>query len=75
MALKAGITGGAGYVGSKLAVRLREEGCEVRIIDNFSYSSKEAMGDLQEIGVEIIEGDILMHKKPGYPFEEHDLGK
>lgn len=59
MSLKIGITGGAGYIGSKLAMRLREEGFEVKIIDNFSYSSREGLNYLEDVGVEIIEGDML----------------
>lgn len=64
--MKVGITGGAGYIGSKLAMRLREEGHEVKIIDNFSYTSREALKGLEDIDVEIIEGDIL---------EGEDLGR
>jgi UDP-glucose 4-epimerase len=57
--VKVGITGGAGYIGSKLAMRLRDEGLKVKIIDNYSYSSKGVLGVLENIGVEIVEGDVL----------------
>ncbi|MFC2001726.1 NAD-dependent epimerase/dehydratase family protein [Chloroflexota bacterium] len=62
MGFKIGITGGAGYIGSMLARRLREAAFEVRIIDNFSYSSKDVVEDLKDIGVDIIEGDVLNDK-------------
>jgi len=59
MGSKVGITGGAGYVGSSLAKRLVDEGFEVRVIDNFSYSGREALRVLEDMNVEVVEGDIL----------------
>ncbi len=59
MTVKIGITGGAGYIGSKLARRLIQESFEVKVIDNFSYSEKEVVKELKDMGVEVIEGDVL----------------
>jgi UDP-glucose 4-epimerase len=54
--LKIGITGGTGYIGSKLATELVRLGHEVRIIDNLAYSQKTG---LQGLDVELIQADIL----------------
>ena len=40
MTLTVGITGGAGYIGSKFAGQLLDDGIAVRVIDNFSSSSR-----------------------------------
>ena len=56
MALTVGITGGSGYIGSKLSGVLLERGHSVRILDNFSSSSQSNLGDLD---VRVFEGDIL----------------
>lgn len=50
-----GITGGAGYVGSKLAGLLLSKGCAVRVLDDFSLSSPQNLAGLD---VDVIEGDV-----------------
>ena len=57
--MKALITGGAGFIGSHLADRLLEEGCEVAVIDNLSTGS-----------LENIEG---LMTKPAFTFTEGDI--
>ncbi len=48
------ITGGAGYIGSHLAVLLQEEGYQVTIFDNLSTGNANLIS-----GVNLIVGDIL----------------
>lgn len=45
--MKALITGGAGFVGSHLAERLLDEGCEVMVLDNLSTGSIENISHLK----------------------------
>tara|TARA_Y100000590_G_scaffold302263_2_gene340755 strand:+ start:1746 stop:2705 length:960 start_codon:yes stop_codon:yes gene_type:complete len=56
MTLTVGITGGAGYIGSKLTGQLLDDGIAVRVIDNFSSSSRDTLSGLD---VDVIEGSIL----------------
>ena len=56
------VTGGAGYIGSHVVVRLHEENYNPVILDNFSNSEKSVLNRLKEItGKEftLYEGDIL----------------
>lgn len=56
------VTGGAGYIGSHVVVRLHEEGYNPIILDNFSNSNKSVLAGLRNItGKEFscYEGDIL----------------
>ena len=43
---RACITGGAGFIGSNLADRLRADGVEVVIVDNFSTGRQEFVDEL-----------------------------
>jgi UDP-glucose 4-epimerase len=55
------LTGGAGYIGSHLAVRLTEEHHQVVLLDNFSNSHKSISDSLTAIlnkSLPLIEGDI-----------------
>jgi UDP-glucose 4-epimerase len=57
---RACITGGAGFIGSNLADRLRAGGTEVVIVDNFSTGRREFVRELvSDPGVTLIEGDVL----------------
>jgi len=57
---RACITGGAGFIGSNLADRLRADGVEVVIVDNFRTGRREFVRDLQaDPDVTLIEGDVL----------------
>lgn len=56
------VTGGAGYIGSHVVVRLHEEGFNPIILDNFSNSEKSVLQGLRKItGKDFVfyEGDIL----------------
>lgn len=54
------ITGGAGFIGSNLADRLRADGVEVVIVDDFRTGRREFVADaLSAGGVRLIEGDVL----------------
>ena len=52
------VTGGAGFIGSTFARIALERGHSVRIIDNLSTGSQEVADDLQDLGAEVIIGDI-----------------
>jgi nucleoside-diphosphate-sugar epimerase len=52
------VTGGAGYVGAALVEELRERGREVRVLDLLAHGQRHVAERLQELGVEILEGDI-----------------
>lgn len=55
------ITGGAGFIGSHIAVRLAQDGHFVRILDNFSSGRKENADAVRKAGgrrCEIIKDDI-----------------
>lgn len=76
------VTGGAGYKGTLLVEALLEEGCEVRIVDNFLYGHDTILGfipnknfsavkkDIRNIESEDVAGyDIVYHLAgiSGYP--------
>ncbi|HET7466506.1 MAG TPA: NAD-dependent epimerase/dehydratase family protein [Candidatus Dormibacteraeota bacterium] len=50
------VTGGAGFIGSHLVRRLRDEGDEVRVLDNFATGRQSNLEQVD--GVEVHEGDI-----------------
>jgi len=55
------VTGGAGYIGSHTCVELLEAGYEVRVYDNLSNASEEALRRVEEItgrSLEFVRGDI-----------------
>jgi UDP-glucose 4-epimerase len=57
---RACITGGAGFIGSNLANRLRAAGSEVVIVDDFRTGRREFVQDLaSDPGVTLYEGDVL----------------
>jgi nucleoside-diphosphate-sugar epimerase len=51
------ITGGAGFIGSNIALELIKRGDQVRILDNFSTGRRENLEPLRG-QVDLIEGDI-----------------
>jgi UDP-glucose 4-epimerase len=54
------VTGGAGFIGSTLAERLRSTGAEVVIVDDFRTGRREFVAKLMEDpGVTLFEGDVL----------------
>ena len=59
------VTGGAGFIGSNITMRLLEEGHSVRVLDDFSTGRKENLDPMRQYGaatlgtgLKIIEGDI-----------------
>lgn len=56
------VTGGGGFIGSHLANRLRDDGHNVRILDNFATGSRENVRHLLD-DVELIEGDMQSYER------------
>ncbi len=54
---KAIITGGAGFIGSHLAARLKAQGLELTLIDNLSTGSRNNVADLLDDRCELIHAD------------------
>lgn len=50
------VTGGAGFIGSRLACRLLERGLQVTVLDNLTTGRRENI----PAGVRFVEGDILI---------------
>jgi UDP-glucose 4-epimerase len=58
--MRAGVTGGAGFIGSNLVDLLSREGIEVRIVDDFRTGRREFLADaLTRPQVRLFEGDVL----------------
>jgi len=57
LAMKALVTGGAGFIGSHIAERLVRAGHSVRVLDNFSAGKRSNLAGFSS-DVEVIEGDI-----------------
>lgn len=49
------MTGGCGFIGANLVPRLADDGIAVRVLDNLSRGTRD---NVQDPGVEVIEGDI-----------------
>ncbi len=49
------VTGGAGFIGSRLIKRLLERGCEIIVIDNFHTGSLSNLEDVLD-GLKLVEG-------------------
>lgn len=65
------ITGAAGFIGSQLAYRLRQDGDEVTLLDNFSYGSEDNLVFPEhDFRQEIIRGDIRDRELITKLFEE-----
>jgi nucleoside-diphosphate-sugar epimerase len=52
------VTGGAGYVGAALVEELRKQGRDVRVLDLLAHGQSQVAERLEELGVEVLEGDI-----------------
>jgi nucleoside-diphosphate-sugar epimerase len=59
-ALRALVTGGAGFIGSNLVRALLEHGDEVRVLDNFSTGYRE---NLDSLDVDLVEGDLRSYER------------
>src|SRR5439155_26104163 len=51
------VTGGAGFIGSHIVMRLVCEGAEVRVVDNLSTGLAERLDDVRE-SVDFVRGDL-----------------
>jgi UDP-glucose 4-epimerase len=60
--MRALVTGGAGFIGSHLALRLAADGHEVRILDNFATGRRSNVTRLAD-AVELVEGDIQSYER------------
>lgn len=60
--MRALVTGGAGFIGSHLAVELAQSGAEVRILDNFATGRRSNLQVLDD-DVEVVEGDIQSYER------------
>jgi UDP-glucose 4-epimerase len=58
--LKALVTGGAGFIGSNLALALRARGHDVRLLDNFSTGHR---ANLEPLDAEVVEGDLRSYER------------
>ena len=56
------VTGGAGFIGSRLVERLLERGEEVRILDNFSTGHRVNLAGFAD-DVDVVEGDIQSYER------------
>jgi nucleoside-diphosphate-sugar epimerase len=52
------VTGGAGYLGAPLCVRLALAGRSVRALDSFLHGQSDVSDQLRAAGVELIRGDV-----------------
>jgi dTDP-L-rhamnose 4-epimerase len=55
--LKVLISGGAGFIGSRTALRLSEQGHEVTVLDNLAPPGHAAVPELP-VGVRLVQGDV-----------------
>jgi nucleoside-diphosphate-sugar epimerase len=51
------VTGGAGFVGSRIVARLAEAGADVRVLDDFSTGMRESLPGAPTI--EVVEGSVV----------------
>ena len=67
------ITGGAGHIGSHLALRLHEEGHDVDIIDNISIGKRDAIKDLTDNGWvgKYVKADIKDPRMVAYALQQN----
>jgi len=60
--MKVLITGGAGFIGSHLALELRKQGHEVVVLDNLSAAHPDAVKLLDQGKVQLVRGDVLVRE-------------
>lgn len=58
--MKALVTGGAGFIGSNLALALLARGHDVRLLDNFSTGHR---ANLEPLDADVVEGDLRSYER------------
>jgi len=66
------VTGGAGFIGSNLALKLADQGANVTIIDDLSTGQKANLTDLEQTGAAFVRGSILDRELLGETFKGVD---
>ena len=70
--LKALVTGGAGFIGSNISLKLLEMGYEVRILDNLSSGFESNIpGDAQFIKGSVVDGEAVKEAASGVDYIFH----
>jgi len=67
------IIGGAGFIGKHLTRFLLKKEHSITIFDNFSNSTKESINSLIDMGVKVIEGDIIIPNEISNAAKEQDM--
>ena len=71
--MKVLVTGGAGFIGKHLVSFLLKKNYTVTIFDNFSNSTKESISHFIQMGVNVIEGDIINSLDIQDASKNHDI--
>jgi UDP-glucose 4-epimerase len=56
------VTGGGGFIGSHIVVRLLQEGYDVRVLDNFATGDRRNLHSLID-DIELVEGDLQSYER------------
>ena len=67
------VTGGSGFIGSNLSRYLRKVGASVTILDNFSTGRKDNISDFNDLGINIVNTDIIDQSNTQIFFENIDF--
>jgi len=70
--MKVVVTGGAGFIGSNIVLRLVELGHEVTVLDNFSLGIEKNISSVRK-QINIIKGDLLNEKLVRNAFKGADI--
>jgi nucleoside-diphosphate-sugar epimerase len=78
LAMKALVTGGAGFIGSHIVDRLLKDGHEVVVLDDFSTGHRSNLADNEAL--KIVEGDISQRvircrRKSKFNIELESIGR
>ena len=71
--MKVLVTGGAGFIGKHLVSFLLKKDHTVTIFDNFSNSTKESISHFIQMGINVIEGDIINSLDIQDASKNHDI--
>ena len=65
------VTGGAGYIGSHVALALKQAGYNLVVLDNLEYGHRELVEDILQ--VELVVGDLSDRLLLDKLFTTHDI--